>query len=133
EAFFRQLMEFTQELQREDQRAIREGLTEEELALFDIVTKPAPEMTAKEIEQVKKMCRELLDTLKREKLVLDWRKKAKAKGDVRRTLEIVFDQGLPETFSEDIYKEKCDAAFLHLMVNYSGGGHSVYATHAGRS
>src|SRR5690606_28322027 len=64
EAFFRQLMQFTQEHQREDQRAIREGLTEEELALFDIVTKPAPEMTAKEIEQVKKMCRELLDTLK---------------------------------------------------------------------
>ncbi|SNC74480.1 type I restriction enzyme, R subunit [Marinobacter sp. es.048] len=128
EAFFQELMEFTEELQEEDKRAIREGLSEEELALFDIITRPAPEMTKKEVAQVKVMCRELLDTLKREKLVLDWRKKAQAKGDVRRTLEIVFDQGLPDSFDEDIYNEKCDAAFRHLMTSYYGGGQSVYSS-----
>lgn len=127
EAFFQQLMKFTEELQEEDQRAIREGLTEEELALFDIITKPAPEMTDKEVAQVKAMCRELLETLKEEKLVLDWQKKAQAKGDVRRTVEIVFDRGLPESFEEDIYNEKCDAAFHHLMTSYYGGGQSVYS------
>lgn len=127
EAFFQQLMKFTEELQEEDQRAIREGLTEEELALFDIITKPAPEMTDKEVAQVKAMCRELLETLKEEKLVLDWRKKAQAKGDVRRTLEIVFDQGLPESFDEAVYNEKCEAAFHHLMTSYYGGGQSVYS------
>ena len=99
----------------------------DELALFDIITKPAPEMNDKEIAQVKAMCRELLATLKREKLVLDWRKKAQAKGDVRRTVEIIFDQGLPSSFDEDIYADKCDAAFHHLMTNYYGGGQSVYA------
>ena len=127
EAFFQQLMEFTEELQEEDQRAIREGLTEEELALFDIITKPAPEMSYKEVSQVKAMCRELLETLKKEKLVLDWRKKAQAKGDVRRTLEIVFDRGLPESFDETVYNEKCEAAFHHLMTSYYGGGQSVYS------
>lgn len=129
EEFFQQLMKFTEELQEEDQRAIREGLTEEELALFDIITKPAPEMTDKEVTQVKAMCRELLETLKKEKLVLDWRKKAQAKGDVRRTLEIVFDQGLPESFDETVYNEKCEAAFHHLMTSYYGGGQSVYSSH----
>lgn len=128
EAFFQQLMAFTEELQEEDQRAIREGLSEEELALFDIITKPAPEMSDKEVAQVKGMCRELLETLKKEKLVLDWRKKAQAKGDVRRTLEIVFDQGLPESFDETVYNEKCEAAFHHLMTSYYGGGQSVYAS-----
>lgn len=127
EAFFQELMAFTEELQEEDQRAIREGLTEEELALFDIITRPAPEMSAKEVAQVKSMCRELLETLKTEKLVLDWRKKAQAKGDVRRTLEIVFDQGLPENFDEPLYNEKCEAAFHHLMTSYYGGGQSVYS------
>ncbi|MFW2132529.1 type I restriction endonuclease subunit R [Ectothiorhodospira haloalkaliphila] len=126
EAFFQQLLAFTEELQEEDQRAMREGLTEEELALFDIITKPAPEMTDKEIAQVKAMCRELLETLKNGKLVLDWRKKAKAKGDVRRTLEILFDRELPESFDEEIYTEKCEAAFQHLMTNYYGGGQGVY-------
>ncbi|MDZ7853506.1 MAG: type I restriction endonuclease subunit R [Halomonas sp.] len=128
EAFFQELMNFTEDLQEEDQRAIREGLTEEELALFDIITKPAPEMSDKEVAQVKTMCRELLETLKKEKLVLDWRKKAQAKGDVRRTLEIVFDQGLPESFDEPIYNEKCEAAFHHLMTSYYGGGQSVYSS-----
>lgn len=130
EAFFQQLMAFTEELQEEDQRAIREGLTEEELALFDIITKPAPEMSDNEVTQVKAMCRELLKTLKQEKLVLDWRKKAQAKGDVRRTLEIVFDRGLPESFDEAVYNEKCEAAFHHLMTSYYGGGQSVYSLDA---
>ncbi|MDZ7829366.1 MAG: DUF3387 domain-containing protein [Halofilum sp. (in: g-proteobacteria)] len=128
EAFFQHLMEFTHELQEEDQRAIREGLTEEELALFDIITKPAPEMTDKEVAQVKAMCRELLDTLKKEKLVLDWRKKSQAKGAVRRTLEIVFDRGLPESFDEEIYKEKCEVAFQHILTSYHGGGQNVYSS-----
>lgn len=131
EAFFQQLMAFTEELQEEDQRAIREGLTEEELALFDIITKPAPEMTDKEVAQVKAMCRELLETLKQEKLVLDWRKKAQAKGDVRRTLEIVFDRELPSSFDEEVYNEKCEAAYHHLMSSYFGGGQSVYTPVAG--
>lgn len=128
EVFFRGLMDLTSDLGEEDQRAIREGLTEEELALFDIITKPAPEMTEKEVAQVKAMCRELLETLKREKLVLDWRKKAQAKGDVRRTIEIVFDRTLPDSFDENIYNEKCETAFHHLLSNYYGGGNSLYTS-----
>lgn len=130
EAFFQELMNFTEDLQEEDQRAIREGLSEEELALFDIITKPAPELSDKEVAQVKAMCRELLETLKEEKLVLDWRKKTQAKGDVRRTLEIVFDRGLPESFDEAVYNEKCEATFHHLMTSYYGGGQSVYSLNA---
>lgn len=121
-----QLMTITADLQEEDQRAIREGLTEEELALFDIITKPAPEMTDKEVDQVKAMCRELLGVLKTEKLVLDWRKKARAKSEVRRTLEIEFDKGLPESFDEELYDEKCEAAFHHILSSYYGSGKSVY-------
>lgn len=126
EELMKELMSFTENLQDEDQRAIREGLTEEELALFDIITRPAPEMTEKELARVKAMCRELLGVLKTEKLVLDWRKKARAKSEVRRTLEIEFDKGLPESFDEDLYDEKCEAAFHHIFSSYFGPGSSVY-------
>lgn len=126
EAFFQELLDFTQELQAEDDRAIREGLTEEELALYDIVTRPAPEMTSKEVAQVKTMCRDLLATLKQKKLVLDWRKKEQARSDVRRTLEITFDDGLPQSFDEAIYKTKCEAAYQHIFSSYAGAGQSVY-------
>ncbi len=37
EAFFKKLIEFAKELSQEEQRSMREGLTEEELAIFDIL------------------------------------------------------------------------------------------------
>lgn len=71
EVFFKELLDITADLQMEDQRAIREKLSEEELALFDILTRPVPELSEKEKAQVKMVCKELLETLKAEKLVLD--------------------------------------------------------------
>ncbi|HBO8903247.1 TPA: type I restriction endonuclease subunit R [Pseudomonas aeruginosa] len=127
EVFFKELVDLTADLQVEDQRAIREHLSEEELALFDILTRPVPELAEKEKAQVKKVCKELLETLKAEKLVLDWRKKDRARSDVRRTLEIVFDRGLPESYDEGIYNEKCEMAFHHIFTSYYGAGESVYS------
>ncbi|MFJ4194721.1 type I restriction endonuclease subunit R [Pseudomonas sp. NPDC089534] len=127
EVFFKELVDLTADLKVEDQRAIRENLSEEELALFDILTKPVPELADKERTLVKKVCKELLETLKAEKLVLDWRKKDRARSDVRRTLEIVFDRGLPESYDEGIYNEKCELAFHHIFTSYYGAGESVYS------
>ncbi len=47
EEFFRRLMEFANNLTQEDQRAVGENLTEEELAIFDLLTKPAMKLTKK--------------------------------------------------------------------------------------
>ncbi|UFI44221.1 type I restriction endonuclease subunit R [Pseudomonas savastanoi] len=127
EVFFKELVDLTADLKVEDQRAIRENLSEEELALFDILTKPVPELADKERTLVKKVCKELLETLKAEKLVLDWRKKDRARSEVRRTLEIVFDRGLPESYDEGIYNEKCELAFHHIFTSYYGAGESVYS------
>lgn len=77
--------------------------------------------------QVKKVCKTLLETLKAEKLVLDWRSKPQARGAVRQAIKIVLDQGLPDVYDEDIYAAKCDAAFRHVYESYYGGGASVYA------
>jgi hypothetical protein len=76
-------------------RTIAEGLTEEELALFDILTKPEPVLTKAEEAEVKRVCRELLATLKREKLVLDWRETQQARASVMQTLKTGL-YGLPK-------------------------------------
>ena len=86
ELFFDGLKDFVRTLTAEEQRGIAESLTEEELALFDILTKPEPVLTKAEQAEVKKACRELLATLKREKLVLDWREKQQSKAGVLQTL-----------------------------------------------
>jgi type I restriction enzyme, R subunit len=127
ETFFQQLLEFTQELNAEDQRAVGAGLTEEELALFDLLTKPQPKLTPKQEAEVKGVCKGLLEKLKAEKLVLDWRGRQQARAAVRQTIEIVLDQ-LPEVYDEEIFSTKCDLAYRHVHDSYFGGGRSIYAS-----
>jgi len=126
EEFFERLLKFVKELQEEDKRGVSEGLSEEELAVFDLITKPEMKLTKKEEGQVKKVARELLDTLKRGKLVLDWRKTQATRAAVRVVVEDKLDE-LPEAFSREIYTRKCDAVYQHIFESYYGEGRSVYA------
>ena len=71
------------ELMEEEKRAIRQNLTEEELTIFDLLTKPDIHLSGKEADKVKKVAGKMLNRLKQEKLVLDWRKKQQTRADVR--------------------------------------------------
>lgn len=127
EALFAELLTLAESLSEEEHRAIREGLTEEELALFDILTKPEPELSDREEADVKKVCKSLLETLKAEKLVLDWRSKPQSRGEVRLTIERLLDRELPEVYEEAIYNTKCDTTYRHVYDSYYGGGASLYS------
>lgn len=59
EQWFAELVTFTQDLNDEEQRHLREQISEEELAVFDILTRPGPDLTAKETEAIKKVCKDL--------------------------------------------------------------------------
>ncbi len=126
EEFFSRLMDFAQELNDEEKRGISEQLSEEELALFDLLTKPDPELTKKERKQVKKTARDLLNTLKGEKLVLDWRKRQRSRAQVRVTIEKMLDRGLPETYTRELFQQKTDAIFQYIYESYYGGGRGIY-------
>ena len=125
--FFKRLVSFAQGLNEEEKRGISEQLTEEELAIFDLLTKPEMSLTGKEEHQVKKVGRELLDILKREKLVLDWRKRQQSRAQVRVTIEDIFDRGLPQSYTPELYQEKCETVYQHVYDSYFGAGKSVYA------
>lgn len=125
EAFFKELMAFARNLTEEEQRAHRENLTEEELAIFDLLTKPEPELTEKEKDEVKKVAKELLAKLKAEKLVLDWKLKTQTKADVERTIRDYFIQ-LPKAYTVELKKEKRAKTYAHIYENYFGAGQSVY-------
>ncbi len=126
EQFFEELVEFTKALNEEDRRGIAENLSEEELALFDILTRPNPGLSKNEEAEVKKVARGLLQTLKQEKLVLDWRKRQQARAAVLLCIEEYLDR-LPSTYTTDLYQEKCDQTYQHVYDSYSGAGKSVYA------
>ena len=126
EEFFERLLKFVQELQEEEKRGVSEGLSEEELAVFDLITKPEMKRTKKEEGQVKSIARELLETLKRERLVLDWRKTQATRAAVRVAIEDKLDE-LPRVFIREIYTQKCNAVYQHIFESYYGEGRSVYA------
>jgi type I restriction enzyme R subunit len=125
ETFFKRLVEFSRSLQEEDQRAIKEQLSEEELAVFDLLTKPDMKLTKKQEQEVKKVAKALLETLKREKLVLDWRKRQQSRAAVRQCIEVFLDQ-LPEAFTTERYHTKCDVVYQHVYDNYFGRDSSAY-------
>jgi type I restriction enzyme, R subunit len=125
ELFFDELLAFTKKLSEEDQRAVTENLTEEELAIFDLLMKPRPDLTDSEVKQVKAVAHELLETLKQEKLVLDWRKRQQSRAGVLITVKDVLDK-LPRAFSTDMYEQKCEAVYQHVFEAYAGAGKSVY-------
>jgi len=129
ETFFTELVEFAQELKVEDKRAIAENLEEEELAIFDLLTKPDITLTQKEKLEVKKVAVELLATLKQEKLVLDWRRRQQSRAAVKVAIEEILDQ-LPESYSTDVYQHKCEQVYQHVYESYSGAGRSIYTTAA---
>jgi len=127
EEFFQQLMVFARSLNAEEKRAMGEQLNEEELALFDLLTKPQIEMSKADREKVKATAKALLATLKAGKLVLDWRKRQQARAEVRVTIEKMLDQGLPKAYTPELFEKKTTAVFQHVYDAYYGAGRSVYA------
>jgi type I restriction enzyme, R subunit len=127
EEFFNRLVAFAKSLNEEEKRAVSEQLSEEELAIFDLLTKPQIEMSDADRKKVKATARELLATLKKEKLVLDWRKRQQARAEVRVTIEKIMDKDLPRVFTPKLFEQKAAAIFQHVYDAYYGQGQSVYA------
>jgi len=129
ELFFGDLIAFAQDLEVEDKRAIAENLTEEELAIFDLLTKPEVNLTKQEERELKQVARELLDTLKREKLVLDWRKRQQSRAAVRLAIEETLDH-LPQSYSAEVYEQKCEQVYQHIYDSYQERERSIYTSAA---
>ncbi|MBI4682785.1 MAG: type I restriction endonuclease subunit R [Nitrospirae bacterium] len=124
EIFFERLMAFMKDLNDEEKRGVSENLTEEELAIFDLLKKSG--MTKAETQQVKLASKNLLIKLTKEKLVLDWRRKQQTRADVQFTIETVLDEMLPKSYLPDLYQQKCNTVYQHVYDSYYGAGKSVY-------
>jgi type I restriction enzyme, R subunit len=117
EELFEELVKLSRSLSEEQQRHVRENMTEEELVIFDILTRPALELTTEERAEVKKVARELLNRLK-QLLVLNWRQKAAARSQLKLAIEDALDSGLPRAYTPDLYRQKCSAVFEHMYESY---------------
>ena len=126
EEIFKELLALSLILTDEQTRHVRENLSEEELTILDILTRPAPELATEEREEVKKVAHHLLEKLHK-LLVLGWRQKISTRARVKIEIENALDEGLPRAYSKDLYEAKCSAVFEHVYQSYQGEGQSVYA------
>ena len=129
EELFDELLKLSRNLSDEQQRHVRENMTEEELVIFDILTRPAPELSSDERTELKKVSRELLNRIK-QLLVINWRQKSTARSQLKLAIEDTLDTGLPRAFEKSLYEQKCSALFEHFYECYSESGNSCYATGA---
>jgi type I restriction enzyme R subunit len=122
EAYFDELVKFTKELKVEAERHTREGLSEDELELFDLLKKDS--MTKEETQKVKLAAKALLHRLREEAppvLVQDWFKDVQSQKIVRSAVETVLDAQLPNTYDRVLFRKKCDDV-LEMMLDYASDG-----------
>ena len=130
EATFEALLKFVEEMDQECQRAAREGLDEESLAVFDLLKKS--NLQAAEIQRIKAVAAALLATLKEKVRRIDhWRDKEASRDDIRLTIrDYLWNEatGLPtERYSDEDVDEKAEAVFLHALRAYPAVPSPVYA------
>lgn len=113
EELFDELVTLSRELSDEQTRHVRENLTEDELTVLDILTRPGPELTPKERAEVKKVAHTLLVKLKT-LLTETWRLTQQSRAKVRETIEETLDEGLPRAYSPDLFREKSSKLFEHV-------------------
>ncbi len=127
ENYFDDLMAFVEKMKEEELRATREGLTEEELELFDLLKKE--KLTKDEEQKVKLAAKNLLHRLKEERpkvLINDWHKDLQTKLQVQAAIKKVLDIHLPKTYDRAIYATKCDAVFDHFYIMATSGDQRAF-------
>lgn len=126
EQLFTDLLALSKSLDDEQGRHVREGLTDEQLVLFDILTRPAPDLTPEEVKAVKKVARSLLEAI-HARLVLNWRDKQQARAGMLESIKITLNEGLPNGYTKELFDSKCDAVFQHVYESYTERGQHVYS------
>lgn len=117
EDYYDQLLQLIEDLKKESTRANFEGLTEEELELFDLLIKDK-KLTKAEEQSVKLAAKSIYSKLTEEKsdlFVVDWYKDEQPKLKVKQAIEQVLDEGLPDCYDKEIFAVKTNLLLNHFV------------------
>lgn len=124
---FRKLIELVNSYSEEEADTKREGLSDEQKAIFDIL-RQGKKLEEKEKNEIKKITIELLDELKKEKLRVDqWADKSVTAAAVFNYVNKTLFEVLPyPTYQTDDIDLRTNLVYEHLKHQYFGGGMSIY-------
>lgn len=124
---FRKLIELVNSYSEEEADTRREGLTDEQKVIFDIL-RQGKKLEEKEKNEIKKISIELLEELKKEKLRVDkWADKSVTAAAVFNYVNKTLFEVLPyPTYQTDDIDLRTNLVYEHLKHQYFGGGMSIY-------
>ena len=117
ENYYEQLVQLIKDLQKENERANTEGLTEEELEIFDLLM-AGKKLSQADEQKVKLSAKNLVKKLRenqKELLVVDWYKDDQPKARVKSTVERSLNADLPDSYDADSFRSKIDLLMNHFV------------------
>ncbi len=110
---FEELLNLSRELSEEQTRHVRENMLPDELVIFDILTRPAPELSDVERDEVKKVAKQLLAKVQG-LLGTMWKGTQQGRSKVQDVIKDTLDDGLPRAYDKPLYEAKVEAVFEHF-------------------
>lgn len=117
EDYYEQLIKLLEDLQKEQERPNLEGLTEEELEMYDLLIK-GRKLTKDEEQRVKLAAKSLYKKLTEEKsqlLVVDWYKDEQPKSRVKSAMEYTLNEYLPDSYDKEAFEAKINLLLNHFI------------------
>ncbi len=123
---FDNLSNYIKDLTIEESRAVKEGLSEEVLAIYDLL-REGKELSQEDIKQVKKVASETLEKLKEEKLKIErWRESRQISSQVWQMINDYLLNLPMKVYSDDDVNNKTVFLYQHIYSNYPGGIFNTY-------
>ena len=123
EQTFDALLKLVADLDVEQERAVREGLDEATLALFDLLKKD--NLNSADISRIKSVAVDLYAKLEAELAnIRDWQRKEATRDRVKQTIfDFLYsdETGLPTSYSFDEINSKSDMVFAHFLYQQQQG------------
>lgn len=117
EDYYEQLVKLIEELQKEQERPDTEGLTEEELEMYDLLI-AGKKLTQAEEQSVKLAAKHLYKKLsdnRSELLVVDWYKDDQPRERVKDAIQTSLNDDLPMSYDKDSFQSKISLLMNHFI------------------
>lgn len=129
EYYFEQLEKLLEELQEEQNRHVVEGLSEDELEIYDLLLVKGRNLNKEEVKKVKLAAKNLYKKLLDNRdslLVVDWFKDENTTLKLKNAIEDSLDQDLPAYYDKELFQSKTNL-LMSVFIDKAVQGMRVVA------
>lgn len=122
EETFEELLKLVKDLSEEDTRAVRENLSEEHLAVFDLLWESKNNLDTRTRNRIKQVAKSLIELVKVQlKQLENWRDKESTRATIKSFIyDYLYseDTGLPDAYDDSDVDNLANVVFIHVYQQY---------------